>query len=82
MLISKEFNKTYFDIHLTVKQIYVLAKAIHSVLYDVFPNLTILVKYLKDMNKLLKKLKLPTIWLTPAGLIIEQNYAPIKKKGI
>lgn len=81
-LISKEFNKTDFDIHLTVKQIYVLAKAIHSVLYDVFPNLTILVKYLKDMNKLLKKLKLPTIWLTPAGLIIEQNYAPIKSRDL
>jgi len=61
MLISKEFNKTEFDIHITVRQIYVLAKAIHSVLYDVFPNLTILVKYLKDVNKLLKKLKLPTI---------------------
>jgi DNA-dependent RNA polymerase len=82
VLTKKEFNKTDSDIHLTVKQIFVLAKAIHSVLYEVFPNLTILVKYLKDMNLLLKILKLPTIWLTPAGLIIEQNYAPLKKREL
>lgn len=82
VLINKEFNKTEFDIHLTLKQITVLAKAIHSVLYDVFPNLTILVKYLKDMNKMLKKLKLHTVWLTPAGLIIEQNYSPLVKREI
>jgi DNA-directed RNA polymerase len=61
VLINKEFNKTKFDIYLTLKQLHALAKAIHSVLYEVFPNLTILVKYLKDMNKLLKKLKLPAI---------------------
>jgi DNA-directed RNA polymerase len=82
VLTKKEFNKTEFDIHLTVKQIFVLGKAIHSVLYEVFPNLTILVKYLKDMNKLLKIFKLPTIWLSPAGLIIEQKYAPLKKRNL
>jgi len=82
MLISKEFNKTEFDIHLTYKQLYILGKAIHSVLYEVFPDLTILVKYLKDMNKMLKILNLPTIWLSPAGLIIEQNYSPTYKREI
>nr|QWO71405.1 RNA polymerase [Termitomyces sp. K1Ag] len=76
LLINNEFNNTKFDIYLNFKQLHALAKAIHSVLYEVFPNLTILVKYLKDMNKLLKGLKLPAIWLTPAGLIIEQNYRP------
>nr|QWO71408.1 RNA polymerase [Termitomyces sp. K2P1] len=76
LLKNNEFNNTKFDIYLNFKQLLALAKAIHSVLYEVFPNLTILVKYLKDMNKLLKDLKLPTIWLTPAGLIIEQNYRP------
>nr|QWO71409.1 RNA polymerase [Termitomyces sp. T123] len=82
LLKDKELNKTEYEIHLTAKQIFVLGKAIHSVLYEVFPNLTILVKYLKDMNKLLKYLKLPTIWLSPAGLIIEQNYAPLIKRKI
>lgn len=61
LLTNKEFNKTDNDINLNLKQIFSLGKAIHSVLYEVYPNLTILVKYLKDMNKLLKILKLPTI---------------------
>lgn len=82
LLTNKEFNKTDNDIHLNLKQIFRLGQAIHSVLYEVYPNLTILVKYLKDMNKLLKLLKLPTIWLTPGGLIIEQNYAPMINREI
>jgi DNA-directed RNA polymerase len=61
VLKEKEFNKTQFDIFLTLKQISVLGSSIHSVLYDTFPNLTKIVKYLKDMNSLLKKLKLPTV---------------------
>jgi DNA-directed RNA polymerase len=61
VLKDKEFNKTPFDIFLTLKQISVLGSSIHSVLYDTFPNLTILVKYLKDMNSLLKKLKISTV---------------------
>lgn len=82
LLISKEFNKSEFDIHLTNGQILKLGGAIHSVLFDRFPNLTILVKFLKDLNKLLRSIKLPTIWLTPAGIIIEQNYPTSFKKEI
>jgi DNA-directed RNA polymerase len=66
-LISKEFNNSESDIYLDLKQFLALGKAIHSVLYEVFPYLKILVKYLKDMNKMLIKLRLTTIWLTSAG---------------
>jgi DNA-directed RNA polymerase len=76
----KEFNKTKFDLQLTLTQLLYLGKAIHSVLFEVYPDLTIFVKYLKDMNKMLKRLKLPTIWLSPAGIIVEQKYSVINKK--
>jgi hypothetical protein len=74
-LINKEFNKTKYDIHLTYYQLFFFffGKAIHSVLFEVYPELTIFVNYLRAMNKMLKKLNLPTIWLTPAGLIVEQK---------
>jgi hypothetical protein len=58
---SKQFNKADFDIYLDYKQLYALGEAIHSVLFEVFPDLKILVKYLKNMNKMLRKLNLPTI---------------------
>lgn len=61
ILITNELNKTEFDIYLDLKQLAALGKAIHSSLYEEFPNLTILVKYLKDINKMLKKINIPTI---------------------
>lgn len=61
VLITNELNKTKFDIYLELKQLAALGKAIHSSLYEEFPNLTILVKYLKDINKMLKKINIPTI---------------------
>ena len=41
-------------------------------------KIKILVKYLKDMNRLLKKLFLSIIWLSSGGLIIEQKYVKYK----
>jgi DNA-dependent RNA polymerase len=82
LLISKQFNKSEFDIHLNNKQLLKLGEAIHSVLFERFPDLTILVKFLKDMNKLLRNIKLPTIWLTPGGIIIEQGYSTSYSRDI
>jgi len=61
LLINNKFNKTNFDINLTYRQVSYLGKAIHSVLFDVFPNLNTLVNYLKNMNKMLKGINQPTI---------------------
>jgi DNA-directed RNA polymerase len=82
ILKNRDFNKAVFDIILNTKQISALGTAIHSVLYDTFPNLTVLVKYLKDMNRMLKKLKLATIWLSPSGLLIEQRYSPLSEREL
>jgi len=53
-----------------------LASIIHSTLFQTYPNLLLLVNYLKDINKFLKVLSLNIgfIWSTPSGLIIEQKY--------
>jgi len=59
---------------LTYKEIYTVAKIIYSVLFKSFPYLETLVKYFKNMNKILTKLGLGVIWLTPAGMIITQKY--------
>jgi len=67
---------------MNLKQISALGTAIHSELYATFSNLTILVKYLKDMNRLLKKLNLSTVWLSPSGLIIEQNYSAVNSREL
>lgn len=81
-LLDNSLNKTEFDIQLTYSQLFALGKAIHSVLYEAFPDLTLLVKYLKEMNNALKKLKLATIWLSPGGLIIEQKYSHTIKREL
>jgi hypothetical protein len=82
ILKNREFNKTVFYIILITKQLSALGTARCSVLYYTFPNLTVLVKYLKDMNKMLKKLKLATIWLTPSGLLIEPRYSPLSEREL
>jgi DNA-directed RNA polymerase len=34
------------------------------------------------MNLMLKKIKLPTMWLSPAGIIIEQKYVTISQREL
>jgi DNA-dependent RNA polymerase len=82
LLINKQFNKSVFDIYLNERQLLKLGGAIHSVLFERFPDLTILVNFLKDMNKLLRNIKLPTIWLTPGGIIVKQNYLTSYKREL
>jgi DNA-directed RNA polymerase len=74
LLNDNRFNNTNNEVYLTKKEINKLAQFIYSVLYESFPRLRILVNYLIGMNNLLKDLKLRTIWLTPSGLLVEQEY--------
>jgi hypothetical protein len=66
------FKDTIFDL----KDIVIIAKIIHNVLFDSYPILTKLVNYIKSMNNFLFKFgrNLSTFWKTPAGLILEQRY--------
>jgi DNA-directed RNA polymerase len=52
-------NNFYF--YLNDKEIYQLSKIMHNILYKTFPSLSLLVEYLKNINRLLKSLNLNTI---------------------
>jgi hypothetical protein len=69
-------------IYFSNSEINKLASVIHELLYDSFESLKLLVNYFKEMNKLLKKLNLSTIWLSPGGLIIEQKYVRYKNENL
>jgi DNA-directed RNA polymerase len=73
-LIKDIYKKDNINFYLTHTEINKLASVIHELLYDSFESLKVLVKYLKDMNRLLKILRLSSIWMSPGGLIIEQKY--------
>jgi hypothetical protein len=47
-LIDKTFCNGDFELYLNNKEIFQLAKIIHSVLYKTFPSLQIFVDYLKE----------------------------------
>jgi DNA-directed RNA polymerase len=59
---------------ITGKDLFKLAKVIHSTLYDTHPELQEVVNYFKEMVNLMTKLNLPIVWITPAGLEIKQRY--------
>jgi DNA-directed RNA polymerase, mitochondrial len=83
ILQDKNFLKNQdINLTLTFKEIFKLAEIIHNVLYNSFPNLTVVVKYLKDINRFLKLLGLSTVWLTPSGMLIEQHYSKIIKEEL
>lgn len=69
------------EFKITGTKLHQLAKLIHSTLYQTFPNLTVLINYLQDINSFLNKINLNIgiVWLTPNGLIIEQKYMETKK---
>lgn len=80
---DKEFNKLKeSSLFLNLSSINVLGKIIYSELFESYPNLQKLVKYLKDMNKVLKELNLSVIWIAPEGVILEQKYVRTKKTEI
>lgn len=62
---------------LTSRELTILTKIVHNILFQKHPKLNELIKYLMDMVKLLADLNLPIAWLTPSGLYINQAY---KKK--
>jgi DNA-directed RNA polymerase len=61
LLNNNLFNKINRNIYLKYKELYILSSIIHNILYKTFPKLEEFVLYLKNMNKLLKKLNLKTI---------------------
>lgn len=82
---TDEFLENKEDIELKYlegKEIYKLGKLIHSSLYETYPNLTKLVKYLKEMNILFKRFNLGNMWKTPTGLILEQKYLKQTKEVV
>jgi DNA-directed RNA polymerase len=82
VLKDNKFKNTEIDVYFTYKEIFKLSQIIHSVLYDTFPTIKSLVEYLKEINSFLKKLTLLPIWLSPAGLIIEQKYVDMKEEKL
>jgi hypothetical protein len=78
-LTNNDLNKSSFELKLTGSIIHKLASIIYSILYNSHPTLNHFVNYLKSMNKLLKKLNLSTIWLSPSGIIVEQKYVKMDK---
>lgn len=62
----------------------ILAGLIHNVLFNTYPNIKNVVKYLTGMNSFLKNLgsDLAILWKTPSGLILEQKYIKFDKKNI
>ena len=71
-------------VYFSIKDISVLAKIIHSVLYKEHGNLEVYVCYLKKMNHFLKKLNLDigVVWKTPSGMVVEQKYVKMDKRTI
>jgi hypothetical protein len=61
LLINKNYHKFNSDFYLNYKELFKLSSLLHNILYTAFPELLILVNYLKNMNKFLKKLNLSTI---------------------
>jgi hypothetical protein len=76
---SPKKEKIHGSVAITGGDLFMLAKIIYNVLYEVHPELKNVVSYFKNMVNLLTKLELPVVWITPGGLIIKQKYA--KKKS-
>jgi len=56
-----------------------IAEIIYSTIFKEYPGLNIIYNYLINMAKLLNKLNLPVIWITPSGLELTQNYNSLKR---
>lgn len=67
------------DVKLTAKDIYQLAKIIYNSLFKVHPDLELLVNYFDKFVELFNNLGLPITWLTPSGLLINQQYINFSK---
>jgi len=59
-----------------------IAEIIYSTIFKEYPGLNIIYNYLINMAKLLNKLNLPVIWITPSGLELTQNYNSFKKSKL
>lgn len=77
---NPEFGNT--NLVFSYKEIFKLSEIIHDVLFDSYPSLRELVKYLNAITYFIHSLKMgiPVIWKTPNGLNIEQKYMKTEKK--
>jgi DNA-directed RNA polymerase len=74
--LKEEFQDEFEIYKLKGTEIMNLAKIIHNTLYDSYPSLKLLVKYLHDINNFLNEISLEIgiVWNTPSGLNLEQRY--------
>lgn len=80
--INKERMLKKDDVLINYKELFAFAKIVHSTLFDTHPTLKAIVDYFGAMVKLLSKLGLPVIWITPSGLSITQRYVKFQTKKI
>jgi DNA-directed RNA polymerase len=59
-----------------------LSEIIYHSLFKIHPSLNSIMKYFHAMVKLLNDLNLPVRWLTPSGLVLEQQYVKFTKYDI
>jgi DNA-directed RNA polymerase, mitochondrial len=59
-----------------------IADIINKAIFKTYPSLDLIYSYFINMTKLLNKLEIPVIWLTPSGLEIVQNYYISKQNKI
>ena len=66
-------------LNLNLSETYQLASIIHKSIFNKYPGLNIIYNYFINMTKVLNKLNIPVIWLTPTGLKITQFYRKVNK---
>jgi DNA-directed RNA polymerase, mitochondrial len=63
-------------------EIFKIAQIINDTIFTLFPSLDFIYKYFINMTKLLNKIGIPVIWLTPSGLELTQKYFISKQNKI
>jgi hypothetical protein len=64
---------------LTRNDIFQIAKIINNQIFILFPSLNGIYSYFINISKLLIRLNIPLIWITPAGMKITQHYLKSKQ---
>ena len=67
---------------LTDKEVFKMIELINEMIFNTYPVLREIYKYLTGLTKVLIKNDLPFTWSTPSGLVITQHYKQSETKKI
>ena len=67
---------------LNITEVMKIASIIYNSIFTRYPGLNLIYNYFIEMGKILSKLNLPIIWITPSGLKLTQRYSKSRQSKI